>query len=345
MKQLLHRLQLSPGFLLFIVAFAYLDSIKSRVAPGQLVNAYTFTPEAVFVAIFNIFLIVLVLRFSFKHIHGDQFPLNWKRGGLSFLTGLVLWVLLSNVVAFLFSWTFGTIDRNFLPELIISSNLNYILNFIIYGGFYFAYLLFQKYQSHQQELTAYEVAFADSTIQQLKQQLNPHFLFNNLNVLDQLIEEDPKTASRFLHDFADIYRYALDTSDRKLVTLAEEVDFAKNYFRLLSQKFGNGYQLSIALTGGEYQLPPLSLQLLVENAVLHNHARAGFSIAIQVTQTDSILTVVNTKSPYKYKKKGNGKGLDNLKKQFQLLSTQEITIEESEALFTVRLPLIKSKNI
>ncbi|MDG1276559.1 MAG: histidine kinase [Algoriphagus sp.] len=344
MKKLLERLQLSSEFLLFIIFFTFLDSIKSRIGPGQVINLYTFTPESVITAIPNFLIIVLLLRYSYLKIHGNQFPLQRKKALLSFLLGLIGWILISNAFSLFIALAFGNFERNFMGEVVFLSNFTRVLDFMIYGGFYFAFLLFRKFQEHQKKLADYDQAMSELTIYQLKQQLNPHFLFNNLNVLDQLIEENPAVASEFLHEFSEIYRYALEKSDSHLVPLKEELAFSLNYFRLLSRKFGAGYKLEVPNEIPDFWIPPLTLQVLIENAVFHNQGSESQPISISI-QVNEKIAVWNQLKPYKHKKHSGGRGLKNLIKQYRLLSKETLEIVKTNDSFTVELPLIKEKVI
>ncbi|MDF2157225.1 sensor histidine kinase [Algoriphagus sp. CAU 1675] len=340
MNKFLARLQVTPGFLLFTVLFAYLDSIRSRIAPGQVVNALTFTPESALAAIPTVLLTIVLIRYVFIWVHGEHYPMIKSKAILSFFMAMLAFFLLSNLLSFGLSTVFGTVDRNFVREILIRVNFSRILDFVVYGGFYFAFLLFQKFKEHQNVLASYELALAESKIKQLKQQLNPHFLFNNLNVLDQLIEENPKSASVFLNDFSELYRYALEKSELKLVPLKEEVAFAENYFRLILHKFGKGYELQILDHSKEESLiPPMTLQVLLENVVFHNHGTDQEPVKIQIEIGDSIC-ITNSLKPYKFQKHSGGIGLKNLQKQYALLADTPIKIEKREDLFVVDLPLL-----
>jgi hypothetical protein len=340
MKKLFLRLQITPGFLLFVMLFAYLDSIRSRITPGALINAYTFTPEGAIAAIPGLLVIIVLLRFFFQKIHGDSFPFRWQKGVVSFALGLLAWMLLSNLFSLIISLAFGNYERNFTPEVLISNNFSKVLDFMVYGSFYFAFLFFQKFQKHQKILAAYDVALAESTINQLKQHLNPHFLFNNLNILDQLIEENPIAASEFLHDFSELYRYALEKSERKLVDLQEELTFAEQYFRLIRHKYGDAYRLSVVHERGkDYLIPPFALQLLIENAVFHNHGTKDHPVTITIGVQKHI-HVSNELRPFQFKKHSGGRGLENLRRQYELLSQDRLQINQNAGNFEVVLPLI-----
>ncbi|MFC3417377.1 sensor histidine kinase [Algoriphagus hitonicola] len=340
MKQLFSRLQLSPGFLGLVFLFAYLDSIRNRVAPGQLIDWYVLTPESALVTIPQVLLIILCLRLAFQKFHPQSWiPLQWKKAILSFLVGLIAYLFIGNIISMLISLGFDTWERNFTPEIILSTHISRILDFMIYGGFYLAFLLFQKSKAHQEAISAYDLALAESKIQSLKQQLNPHFLFNNLNVLDQLIEENPKSAATFLQNFAELYRYALAKSEKKLVSWKDELDFAKSYFKLIQEKYGEAYHLETEVENPSGQLPPLTLQLLIENAVFHNFGTIKNPVNIQIRLSDS-LTVSNNRIPFQKPRHAGGTGLSNLSKQVELLSACSLKITESENHFSVTLPLI-----
>lgn len=340
MKHLLSTLKISPIYLGAIFTFAYLESIRSRVTPGQTINWYILTPEAAAATLLKAILIAFILRYTFKKYYGAlEFPIRKSAAFSAFGLGLTAYLLISNGIAMVISLLFGTWERNFTDEILLSVNVSYLLDYIVYGGFYLTYLLFQEYKNHQQKLAAYELALLDSRFTQLKQQLNPHFLFNNLNILDQLIEENPKSASKFLQNFAELYRYPLEKSNSKLVSLSEEVEFAKAYFSLMSEKYGESYLMEIDSEIPSGKVPPLTLQLLIENAVLHNFGSREQPVILSIKMTDKI-EVSNNRIPFAKPKHQGGKGLQNLIEQYKLLSDQPIEIIQTEDRFTVNLPLI-----
>ncbi|WPR77190.1 histidine kinase [Algoriphagus sp. NG3] len=323
-----------------IFLFAYLDSIRSRVAPGQRINWYILTPESAIVSMVQALVIFLILRVSFQWLQSyPQLSIPWMKTVFSFGKGLLLFIVLSNVLSISLALLFGTWERNFLAGIQISNNISTILDFIIYGGFYVALLLYQQFKSQQLQLAAYDTALAEAKVTHLKQQLNPHFLFNNLNILDQLIEEDPKTASTFLQNFSELYRYALETSEKHLVGWQEELDFAKSYFNLIREKYGDAYQLEISVTNPKGKLPPLTLQLLLENAVFHNFGTSETPVTIKIQLGEKVI-VSNTLLPFKRPKHHGGKGLENLRQQFRILGNEPVSIDQSDGLFTVSIPLI-----
>lgn len=214
------------------------------------------------------------------------------------------------------------------------------MDFCIYGGFYLAFFLFQREKVNRERIEQYNVALATSQIQQLRQQLDPHFLFNNLNTLDQLIHQDAAKASEFLLGFSDLYRYLLDNGDKQLVSVHAELDFALKYFELVRHKYGQSYQFDVDLpTSLEGEIPALSLQLLVENAVEHNLGTESQPIKIEIEYQDGIV-VRNNFIPKRYKKKTGGRALQNLQTQLQVIGNQELVIQQTEEFFEITLPVL-----
>ena len=322
MKHFLHQLRLTPEFLGAIFVFAYLESIQSRIGPGQVLSWYVFTPEAAISAILNFLLIILILRICFRQFYGSiYFPLRKLKALKSFWIGLGIYLIITNLLGASLALLFDTWDRNFTFDLILTNNFSRILSFIVYGGFYLAFLLFQEYKNHQEKLSTYELAFAETKFSQLKQQLNPHFLFNNLNILDQLIEDNPKAASDFLNYFSELYRYVLEKSDVKLVDWTEEVNFAKSYFKLMGEKYGKAYQLEFRLEEPKGKIPPLTLQLLLENAIIHNFGTETEPVFIRI-EIGKMLRVSNRRIPFKQPRHRGGRSLENLREQFSMLSAE-----------------------
>lgn len=326
-------------FLSFVLLFAYAQSIQGRILVRQTVNFYTFTPEGAIGTFIESCIVFLIITYLLKRFRNTN-ALNLVSVVKAFILSLALYLLLANAFSAIVALIFNTWDRNFTYEVILNNNIGNILDVCIYGSFFIAYYLYQRNKEDAERLITYNNALADSKIAQLKSQLNPHFLFNNLNALDQLIEEDKSKASDFLNDFAELYRYVLEVSSKQLVPLEEELNFAKSYFRIMQHKFGNGYELAIiAPKTVDGFVAPLTLQLLIENAIEHNLGTENNPLNIQIEIAEK-LTVKNNLSPKKSKKIGGGRALENLREQYVLLSNQSLLIEQTETTFTVSLPLI-----
>lgn len=330
-------------FLLFILLFAYMESIHSRIAVGQDFGIYLFTPEAAILNLIGYGILFLILRFYIKKWQiSDVFE---TRNMLKiFGTSLLTYLLIMQTAQLLIALAFDTFDRNYTNQTFILSVSSNILNGLIYGSFFLAYHYFQRNRKHQQQLFLYNLALSESKISQLKAQLNPHFLFNNLNILDQLIEEDKVEASNFLNDFADIYRYVLSASDKKTVSINDELEFAKNYFKLYDYKYGDAYQLQVETIKTDGYIVPLTLQLLIENAIQHNLGTIKDPIVINILVANNIM-VSNNRQDKKHSKNTSGRALRNLKEQYQLMTTLPVMIEQNNQVFSVTVPLLKSDHL
>lgn len=178
----------------------------------------------------------------------------------------------------------------------------------------------------------------------LQAQLNPHFLFNSLNSLSSLIAEDPAKAERFVDEMANVYRYLLRNNDNKLTTLQTELKFVDSYYHLLKTRYGAGIDLRKSVDDPylAYQLPPLTLQLLLENAVKHNIVSSDQPLIIEVASSpDGWLTVSNTlQRRVVNRANSTQKGLLNILSKYQLLGQAMPKVEEKNDAFVVALPLI-----
>jgi len=181
-----------------------------------------------------------------------------------------------------------------------------------------------------------------SRYQSLKDQLNPHFLFNSLNALSNLVYEDADKSAHFIQQLSKIYRYVLDVQQEELVSLDKELDFAKSYLTLQKIRFDNSLQYNISINGSQgLMLPPLSLQLLLENAVKHNVASMAKPLNIQIKQADDLLIVSNDLQPKAgIPEESAGVGLDNIIKRYELLTDRKPEINKENQKFTVSLPLL-----
>ena len=338
MKKLVSKISQNRYFLLFILLFAYVQSIYTRIAVRQQINIYTFTPEAALAQLIGAGILFLIIVFFIR---------KWQKGSVFntlsmlkvFVASVLVFVLSMQLIGLLIALAFDHVERNFNSHTLAISLFSHLLDGIIYGSFFLTYYYYHNNKVYQQKLLVYNEALAESKISQLKTQLNPHFLFNNLNVLDQLIEEDKQKASDFLNEFAEIYRYVLHSTDKELVTIAQEIDFAQQYFNLIQHKYGNAYQLTVESENESGFIVPLTLQLLIENAVQHNLGTDENPVFIKITIGKNI-TVVNNINLKRNKKATSGRALKNLKEQYQLLSDIPIEIHQDDTAFSLHLPII-----
>lgn len=199
---------------------------------------------------------------------------------------------------------------------------------------------------------------ADLALQQLKQQhtearmkalqsqVNPHFLFNALNTLSSLIDENPRQATDYVDELSSVYRYLLRVGDDEITTLSLEMSFIHSYFNLLRIRYGNSVCAELAV-GDRYSdalLPPLTLQLLVENAVKHNVALSDQPLTIRIRTTpEGQLVIENNIQRRRVRVESNGVGLSNITDKYRLLNWSAPLIEEADGWFRVKLPLMISE--
>ncbi|WP_229214346.1 sensor histidine kinase [Dyadobacter flavalbus] len=255
-----------------------------------------------------VFCASLALIFLFTWLVTKSFTLNnipWKQ--------LVLWTKFPMQIAFFISFVF--ISRSFLME-------------------------WRKAAIEAEQLKTERFA---RQYQSLKDQLNPHFLFNSLNVLSNLVYENPDTAAKFVHRLSRIYRYVLDVQHEELVSLEKELDFAADYLSLQKIRFEDSLQYEIRIdqnTSGN--LPPLSLQLLLENAIKHNIASTENPLRIGIFMENQELVVKNNlQLKSSMPENSAGIGLMNIVKRYELLSNQTISIQDTGGSFVVKLPLLE----
>jgi len=175
----------------------------------------------------------------------------------------------------------------------------------------------------------------------LKTQVNPHFLFNSLNTLSEIIYTDAKKADNYIQKLSGIYRYILDNEETDLVPLDKEIEFVKQYFELQKERDENKIQLDIDFENvDKFKIIPISIQILVENALKHNVISEREPLVIHVNGDDKYISIFNNiqrKSTLGY---FSGTGLSNLKERFKLITGKEVVINQANNQFTVKLPLV-----
>lgn len=202
------------------------------------------------------------------------------------------------------------------------------------------------YYKHRQENKVIEqkiiAGTASAKFDALKNQLDPHFLFNSLNVLTSLIEEDPIQAQKFTTSLSKVYRYVLEQKDKDLVSVDEELDFARTYVRLLKMRFEDSiiFEVPEKASDPEAKIVPLSLQLLLENAVKHNVVTNARPLHISVVEKDGSLYVNNNLQEKQVVKKSSGVGLQNIRQRYGILTEKQVKINKTESTFSVQLPIL-----
>jgi LytS/YehU family sensor histidine kinase len=204
--------------------------------------------------------------------------------------------------------------------------------------------LVREAESEKLKKEQLERARAEAELEALKNQIDPHFIFNSLNTLSHLIEKDPVKAKQFNDNLADVYRYILQNKARELVLLHEEMVFLNDYFSLLKIRFEQAIQLKISIDPDmydQYLIPPISLQILVENAIKHNEFTSAVPLVITIDMQNDELIIHNQVRKKILRKTSSRIGLQNLGERYRLTTSKEISVTESASDFTVSLPVLK----
>ena len=252
--------------------------------------------------------------------------------GLLIFFGFFLWVKLSGEISF----------RMILEEGLPSLKVAFIFMFLslLLGNTVLFFKNWQKATIQQEELKRAHLALQ---YQSLKDQVRPHFLFNSLSSLASLINTDQDKATQFVHRLSDVYRYVLEQRENELVPLKEDLKFMEDYVFLQKIRFGNNLQIENMLELDLNRLViPLSLQMLVENAIKHNEVSSERPLVITIRSTGKGHVIVeNNLQRKEISEPGLGSGLENLRKQLAYFTKDPLLVEEDAQKFIVRMPTIE----
>ncbi|MBO0929769.1 sensor histidine kinase [Fibrella aquatilis] len=292
--------------------------------------------------------------FRFRHLEARYFTVGSTCLAVGGLLSMVLTFIYPRLPADLPFWQapIAYFQLGILGELLcFSLGLSYrqrraaVINAVVEQE-----LVQEREKRHREQLES------DLSVQKLRQEmsevqmralqahLNPHFLFNSLNTLSSLIADEPIRAEQFVDEMASVYRYVLQTNAQELTTLERELAFIDSYFHLLETRYGRGISLHNQVDNSylNYLIPPLTLQLLVENAVKHNIILATSPLTISIlTNRNGQLIVHNNLQRKSVRVASNGVGLSNILTKYQMLGQPAPTIEETQETFVVTLPLVK----
>lgn len=270
-----------------------------------------------------------------------------KFPGLRLLSG-ILWNVL---LGFLLCWgaylgyvAFWKINMEPGVQMELLTKLVILLccTSLLYNVIYFALFSYNNYVKGQLMELRLERKQAELQLNVLKSQLSPHFLFNSINTLATLFEKDGVRAEQFIRALATSYQYTLDKYAAALVPLVEELQFVKAYIVLLETRFGEACNIFLDVDDSlmAKRLPPLSLQLLVENAVKHNGFDYERPLVVRVKGDKDRITVSNTKTVKKLQVSSTKLGLENIKSRYALLGGASVEINNGDTEFVVQIPLL-----
>ncbi len=228
--------------------------------------------------------------------------------------------------------------KNVITNSIITAVINIIMISVIE-----AISWFKRSQGSLLKAEKLEKENSQIRFETLKSQLNPHFLFNSLNVLSSLIKKDGDKAQNFVDEFASVYRYTLEVIEKPVVELSEELDFAKSYLFLQKIRFDNAVNLEINIDASKlnYLVPPLAVQTLLENTFKHNRASGEHPLRIRIYSEGNSLVIVNNLQPKIVGSDAKGVGLNNLNKRYELLGELPPKFSVTSEEYVAKIPLIK----
>ncbi|WP_405294566.1 sensor histidine kinase [Algibacter sp. Ld11] len=267
-----------------------------------------------------------------------------KKYVLFIVYGLLILIVIPGIDYTIGFWT-GANDWSKFPK-----GIDFVLQTISLGtqqsAFPFALFLTKKFYEGQNDYLKIEKQQKENELKLLRSQIDPHFLFNNLNTLDALIDSDTNKAKEYINRLSLIYRYLIKTKDAEVMELAEEIQLAENYMFLIKTRFENDYDFKIEkpTSINDKFVPTGALQTLLENVVKHNKPRNGNAIKTIISIDENMLIVSNTKSNLKPENESFGTGLENLKMRYKFLSDKIVKIENTDTMFKISIPIINLVN-
>jgi len=336
-KNIMIGLAIGVILLLIFTVIAALGPNGVTFDSGYLINAgYTMMYATV---------LTIINSFFFDYINTK---IDWKKNAsYRILIGAVGSIILTMAGIFVVRMVIRIlIEGNDWETFIASERAIYyvvaLLITVVCSIFFHAVYFYKALQEKKVKEHKIIAGTASAKFDALKNQLDPHFLFNSLNVLTSLIEEDPNQAQNFTTALSKVYRYVLEQKNKDLVSVDEELEFARTYVKLLKMRFEDSIRFEIPDTSQfpEGKIVPLSLQLLLENAVKHNVVSANKPLSIKVYEENGTLVVKNNLQEKQVVKKSSGVGLRNIQQRYQLLTSRQVDIHKTSDHFGVKLPIL-----
>ncbi|MEG1634659.1 MAG: histidine kinase [Rikenellaceae bacterium] len=325
-----------------LIHFPELVSLFDKFESQTLFPGMTFTDVAN--EVFFTFISLLLLFFintRFFHFDRTLIRISWQKMIVSFVLTWVLSNLLGQGFVFLHS-TLNIPAINAMVHHYLHPLRDFIMSSLVTTSCYIIYLIRRQQQVviENQQLQAENIL---NQYEVLKNQLNPHMLFNSLNTLRSLVRENQDKAQKYIQELSSVLRYTLQDNKSQCVRLREEMAFVSAYNYMLKMRYEDNLSFDIQIDKAlvDYYLPPMAIQVLIENAVKHNEISNRRPLTIHIaTDDDHGLYVSNPLQPKLTATGGTGVGLANLTKRYKLLLGQDIIITENKN-FTVRIPLIR----
>lgn len=300
--------------------------------------------------IYSSFITFIIIKINSEIVHDMQVQFPWfKSARKRFIYELIFTSISAGVTITIFYFLLkGNVpmDSNLTDAQAITENviIAVVANFVIVSFLEGKHFLSQ-WKEYYLEAETLKRRNVEMQYNVLAQQIDPHFLFNSLNALAALIPEDPKKAVKFTREFSRIYRYVLDVKTKYIVSVKEELDFLHSYIFLHQNRFGEKLNTDIKIDSAalDYFIPPLSLQILVENAIKHNEISSEKPLRIEILNQDHSLIIKNDYQPRKARSESPGTGLANLTERYSHFSDAKPEFGLEDGLFIAKIPLIKDE--
>lgn len=316
-----------------MIAISGNDALYPEMKTVDVVNEVVFT-------FFSLLLLFAVNTIVFRYNIG-MVNIGWKQLALSFVLTWLLNSLLGKGFVLLHQYcdipAIDSMLHHYLHPL-----RDFMMTVIVVGSCYLIHLN-RKSQIVLLDNQKLRTENLLSQYETLKSQLNPHMLFNSLNTLYSLIRENSDKAQNYVQELSKVLRYTLQDNDSHTVTLEEEMSFVHSYIYLLKMRYEDNLKFditSISPVAVYKKLPPMAIQMLIENAVKHNEISNRKPLLVRICAMDDRVVVSNKMQPKLTSDNGTQIGLDNLSKRYKLLFKKDIEIKTEDDCFTVILPLI-----
>ncbi len=325
---------------LFIALLALYSFINIRVTIGTRLFDFELSNGYLFVVLASVVLGVWELN-RLVEVRIMQGVRRWHPLILLFLASMVNVVIVSTVSIYLLYLSLGMpLQWNMDHWTLLTAfgfRVNLFLNCVNAIVFYMNRLKATQLEAEQLKKQNIEAQF-----EALRNQINPHFLFNCFNVLSTLVHKDAEASSTFISQLSQVYRYLLYNQEKKVVPLQEEIAFLEAYAYLLRIRFNDNLVIENRITekSNSIMVAPASIQMLIENAIKHNVASKKSPLKIVLEQETEYIRVTNTRQPKEVEEDSTKVGLKNIVSRYRLLSDKPVEIEATEGLFSVKLPML-----
>ena len=296
---------------------------------------------------FNIYELIFQILFQILFCYSIGF-IFLKRfydvisGNLLNIRTILIFTLI--VLAF---WSLGSSLQLIIFDNVISQNIfykAYLIRITLSGVLMLLSVkfLYLNKQNNLKELENEKLksSYLNSKLENLKDQINPHFLFNSFANLSALIDENQKTAKKYLSNLSDVFRYSLNNSNEQIVNLADELELLNSYIELYKIRIKDGLTLIVDLNDKEKKILSMSLQPLLENVIKHNEISKEKPVTIELKQRGNLFSFKNNLNQRNKSVSENGIGLSNLNERYKILVGKEIDIQNTSSQFIVKLPLV-----